>query len=191
MHYARIALASALVLALAACDRRDEHDDKAATAAANDSATPSDAAPAAAPAPMSVTPTDARVASITKKTTDCNLESANGSGFEPDVPTASRAKPIVVSGWLVDATAGKVPEKTRIRLEAVDGTQAWEQPITEWGDRGDVVSARGNNAAFQKSGFNVTLDVGALEAGPYEIYLNYDTPDGEVSCAVGRRLALN
>jgi len=191
MRYLKIAVTSAMLVALAACGQEDQHD---AAATANVAAQPDPAAasaPATQPtAPMSVVESAARVADIKNKTSDCNLESANGLGFDPDVPSVSRSAPVVLSGWLIDSKIGSVPSTARIRIEAIDGSKAWEQSIAEWGDRGDVVSARGNNEAFQKSGFSVSLSIGALPANTYNVYLNYDSPDGDVSCAVGRQLVL-
>lgn len=183
MSMTRIALAAALTVALAACGKTDEHDQQAAAAAQAPAA-------AATSAPMSMTETPVRTASLASKTTDCNLESVNGVGFEGAVPSVPRNAPVVVMGWLVDVAGGVVPSKARVRIESADGASAWEQPISEWGDRGDVVAAKGNNAAFQKSGFASTLQIGALPPGQYAIYLAYDASAGEAACAVGRRQTL-
>ena len=180
MSMTRIALAAALTLALAACDKTDEHDQQAAAAAQ---------APAAS-APMSVVETPVRIAGLASKTTDCNLESANGVDLEGVAPSVPRNAPVVLTGWLVDVAAGVVPAKARLRIESADGANAWEQPISEWGDRGDVAAAKGNVAAFQKSGFSTTLQVGALPPGTYAIYIAYDASAGEAACAVGRHLTL-
>jgi hypothetical protein len=191
MNMTRLALVAAVALALTACGKTEDHDQAVATGPA-----PAESVAQAAPstpesAPMSVVETPVRIASLASKTTDCNLENVNGAALEGDAPSVPRNAPVTVAGWLVDVAAGAVPSKARLRLENADGTSAWEQPISEWGDRPDIVAAKGNNAAFQKSGFTTTMQVGALPPGTYAIYLAYDASAGESACAVGRHITLD
>lgn len=167
-------------LLLGACDQ-DRHDQPTVATAA-----PTPVAPQAAR--MSMHPITARISAITEKKTDCNIENANGAGFDPGIPSVSTSEIVAVSGWLIDKAAGGVPIDAVVRIESQDGSSAWEQAITTWGDRGDIVSAHDNNPAFLKSGFSVPLELGELKPGPYNIYLAYGPVDKQATCAVGRRI---
>lgn len=147
---------------------------------------------AEAPAPklMSMKPTSARIAGLTGTSADCNIESMNGQTFDPAVPTASAAETAEVTGWLIDSKQKIVPTNVLVRVESEAGDKAWEQPVTSWGDRGDIVNARGGVAAYQKSGFNVRLDLGELSPGAYNIYVVYGDEEQQTACGVGRRFSV-
>ena len=180
MKISKILLAASIALASSGCTDHQKHAD------AQEGATP--AQPAAKR--MSMTVTDARILKLAQKTTDCNIESVNGVGFEPAVPSVTSEKTAKVSGWLIDANQKVVPTDVRVRVETEAGDKAWEQPVTTWGDRGDIVTTHGDVAAYQKSGFEIPLDLGELSTGSYNIYLVYGAPGREVACAVGRRFGV-
>lgn len=137
---------------------------------------------------MSMMVTEGRIAALTSKSTDCNIESVNGTLFEPSTPSIASAEPAHVSGWLIDTGTKTVPKDVMIRFESESGDKAWEQPINNWGDRGDVVSTHQNVAAYQKSGFQTELNLGEVSPGLYNIYLIYTIEGKETACGVGRRL---
>lgn len=139
---------------------------------------------------MSMKPTDARIAALKAKTTDCNIESVNQLTFEPSVPTISSADSAKVGGWLIDAKEKVVPKDVLVRVESEAGDKAWEQPVTSWGDRGDIVTTHGGVAAYQKAGFDVQLDLGELAPGAYNVYLVYGSAGAQTACGVGRRFNL-
>ncbi|GAA4788267.1 hypothetical protein [Lysobacter hankyongensis] len=163
--------------------------EQSAPAAAPPVASTDAAAPAAMPeATTSMSATDVRVADDAASVTTCNLETVNGTMFEGDTPSVSRAEPVSIVGWLIDEPARIVPTEVKLRLQSADGAQAWEQAVTQWGDRSDIATAKGNE--FLASGFNADLSVAAIPAGEYAIYLAFATPEGERVCGFGRRLVL-
>ena len=173
--------ACVLVVGLAGCTDHEKHDAPQLQA---------DTSEAPAPKLMSMKPTTARIAGLTGKSTDCNIESMNGQTFDPAVPATSADKATEVTGWLIDAKQKVVPTDVLVRVESEAGDKAWEQAVTSWGDRGDIVTAQGGVAAYQKSGFNVRLDLGDLTPGAYNIYVLYGAEGQQTACGVGRRFTV-
>lgn len=136
---------------------------------------------------MSMKSTNARIVALKAKTTDCNIERINHIDFEPSTPTIKAGQAAVVDGWLIDVAHKTVPGDVLLRVESEAGDKAWEQPVTAWGDRGDIVSSRGGVTEYQKSGFTTQLVLGALVPGAYNIYLVYGPAGEQVACGVGRR----
>jgi hypothetical protein len=173
-------------LALSACGERPAQTpapQATPTAVAEPPATPT------APEPTtSMSITDVRVTDDTAGVTSCNLETANGNPFEGATPSVPHAEPVSIVGWLIDEPARSVPTEVKLRLQSGDGASAWEQAVVRWGDRPDIAAAKGQE--FLVSGFNADLDVAALPAGEYAVYLAFATPEGERVCGFGRRLAL-
>ena len=184
MKTSKILLVASIALAATACTDHQKHVDAQEGAAAP--AQPNE--PVAKR--MSMTSTDARISALPQKSTDCNIETVNGVGFEPGVPSISNADTAKVSGWLIDTNQKVVPSDVKVRVETEAGDKAWEQLVTAWGDRGDIVTTHDGVTAYQKSGFEVPLDLGELSAGPYNIYLVYGAPGSETACGVGRRFSV-
>lgn len=173
-------------LSLSACG---EQSPPAAAPPVASAGAPAPAAADATPeATTSMSVTDVRVADGAPGVTTCNLETVNGSPFEGGTPSASRAGPVSIVGWLIDEPARMVPTEVKLRLQSADGAQAWEQSVERWGDRPDIATAKGQE--FLASGFNADLDVAALPVSEYAVYLAFATPEGERVCGFGRRLAL-
>lgn len=166
-----------------------DHQNHVAESHAAEEATTQPAKTASKPQ-MSMVATDARIAKLAGKATDCNIESVNQKLFEPSTPTIAVADGAKVTGWLVDTTQKVVPSHVLIRVENEAGDKAWEQAVANWGDRGDIVSANGGVQAYQKSGFDVQLELGDLPAGNYNVYLAYDSNGAQVGCGVGRRFTV-
>lgn len=176
----------AFLTLLAGCSDHAKHETGAVphrASAAKAEATPSPK--------MSMKATDGRIASLAKKSSDCNIESVNDSLFEPQTPTVAANATANVSGWLIDTATKSVPTNVMVRLESEAGDKAWEQQVSAWGDRGDIVSTHQNVQAYQKSGFQVGLDIGELSPGSYNIYLVYGAAGDQTACGVGRRLVVN
>ena len=168
------------LLVLAGCP--DQHD--------NAQVAQSQQMPQQAKAPISMRATDARIAGLAARSVDCNIESANDEGFEPNTPTLSMNEPIRISGWLIDVASKTVPANAVLRVETESGDKAWEQKVSEWGNRGDVVATHGNVKAYLDSGFQVTIELGWLAPGAYNVYMAYRVAGQESACGVGRRFNL-
>lgn len=172
---------------LVGCSDHQDHLDQQKQA---DSSQPATHAADPVKPQMSMKPTDARMAMLKDKATDCNIEAVNQNLFEPTIPTVSVADSAKVSGWLIDTKQKVVPKDVLVRVESYAGDKAWEQPVTSWGDRGDIVTTHDGVIAYQKSGFNVQLDLGGLAPGSYNIYMIYGPAGSQTACAVGRRFNL-
>lgn len=183
MKTSKIFLVASIALASSACTDHQKHASAQESPSSAQQTEP-------APKRMSMTETDIRIVALAQKTTGCNIETVNGVGFEPTVPSISNAETAKVSGWLIDGNQKVVPNDVKVRVETEAGDKAWEQPVTAWYDRGDIVTTHGSVVAYQKSGFEVPLDLGGLSAGNYNVYLAYDSKGAEVACAVGRRFSL-
>ena len=138
-------------------------------------------------ADLSMSPIEHRIGDSNERSIDCNIESINGRGLDSDTPVVVSSGEATVTGWLIDSSTKSVPNDVRIRVETESGDHAWEQQVNSWGDRGDVVSTHDGEMGFQKSGFNVALNIPGFEPGPYNIYLAFGSKGVEKACGIGRR----
>lgn len=148
--------------------------------------------PVAEPVParaLSMRVTDARLKTGMSQNKSCNIEYANDTLFWPDQPTASRAKTVVISGWIIDESTKTVPTNLKLRLQTANAVSAWEQDVVTRTDRADVAK-RYNEEAYLKAGFRVNLDIPDFAPGDYVVYLAFDTPAGEAICGIGRRFTV-
>ncbi|MGX9718965.1 hypothetical protein [Stenotrophomonas acidaminiphila] len=183
MKMKKTMLCSMLILLAAGCQQQPGSPADAPEGASQSQA-------AMAPAAMSMRATDVRISTGVQQNGKCNIERLNESGFGAGVPTASRAHPIMLTGWIADVASKSVPGKLKVRLQTANGVSAWEQDVTERLDRADVVVALGGDDAYLKSGFRARLDVGQLAPGDYVVYLAFDGAGGEAICGLGRRFTL-
>jgi hypothetical protein len=135
--------------------------------------------------------TEVRIDKAMSHGRSCNIETANGIDFEKQTPALRLAAPVNLAGWLIDEEDGNVPSKVTIRMESSEKRSAWEQPVTIWGARPDVVMANDGNKNYLMSGFTVKLDLPEIQPGSYSIYLAYQRDGGEVVCGVGRMIKLS
>jgi hypothetical protein len=135
--------------------------------------------------------TEVRIDKAMSHGRSCNIETANGIDFEKQTPALRLAAPVNLAGWLIDEEDGNVPSKVTIRMESSERRSAWEQPVTIWGARPDVVMANDGNKNYLMSGFTVKLDLPEIQPGSYSIYLAYQRDGGEVVCGVGRMIKLS
>lgn len=176
----KVTLCSALLLTATACQQQPSSSESAQTRAA---------VSATAEVAMSMRTTDVRIATGAQQNKSCNIERVNNIGFGAEPPHASRSRPVIIDGWIVDEASQAVPANLKLRLQTANGVSAWEQDVSERNERADVAGALGSDAYLQ-SGFRVNLDVAEMLPGDYVVYLAFDGAGSEAICGLGRRFTL-
>jgi len=185
-------LALALASTLAACTKPDDAQTPAAqpAPAAETPAAEAPAEPAAPAAPAASTLRalgEAERAETLVAATDCNLESADGAAFAGADVSLATPSAVKVSGWLKAARAGSPVEQLALRFEAADKTQLWDIPLQATIVRDDLPVPDTDASA---SGFEATVDAGALPPGRYHLYLAYRADGVLMGCDNGRYVAV-
>jgi hypothetical protein len=95
-----------------------------------------------------------------------------------------------LSGWVIDAAAGTVPQVVFVRVEAEDKGRVWYAPVSLTVERPDVASTRGGANAVRRSGFDAKVDARTLPAGVYRLQIVYRAT-GSIVCDNGRRVVVD
>jgi hypothetical protein len=172
-----------LACTLAACgqDSTPAQPEKAAAPVASTAAAP--ATPAGvAPAP------DAAVEHATTGRAHCNVESIAGQSLENVVPSVARDAAVPVVGWYADVEGKSAGNGLRLVIQRQGEDKQWSLAIPARTARPDVAQAQ-NEPSLQQTGFSFDVDLRALPAGYYGVYLT-DAPVAGGACAIGRTVQL-
>jgi hypothetical protein len=117
----------------------------------------------------------------------CNIERLNGAPPPAGALALKAGDPLSVTGWVVDDTIHRSPERVFVVVQSVATGERWSIPISGRTARDDVAKARNSDA---NSGFQAQMETSSLPAGEYLVFL-VSWQDGPAQlCDVGRRVAI-
>ncbi len=119
----------------------------------------------------------------------CSFDKINGEKVSAQSPVqVQNASDFTVSGWVVERETMTRPQAV-LRLQAVNGGRAWEigvGPGTSRGDVGRHLKVEG----LRDAGFEVSMDLSALDPGEYVLSLNHHSGNRRVTCDKGTRIVV-
>ena len=184
MHSERNKLRAVAVLGaalmLAACAQRDTD-----TASATAAGTGESAAPAASqvPAPQAIE-TFANGTSLVS----CNLETANGQGWDGIDIEVQAGQELALAGWLVDETAGGLTTDWWLVFQTEAGV-TYAAPFETRIARSDLMSLY-PGIDVGSAGFEVTTRVPDVAAGRLSVFMAEKNGESRRVCGIGRGLVV-
>lgn len=120
----------------------------------------------------------------------CNIERVNETTFSGELAVSTQNK-MVISGWVVDSEANRLPENIFLRAERDDRTIRYYAPVFLSISRADIVQLYGGNTALLRAGYSATIRPQSLPAGKYCLQTVFVSQGKYFICDNGRILTVN
>lgn len=173
------------LLLLAGCQREAPAPSDVTTAApAVESNAPVSRPQTPAPQPAGAIAADAVPSAL------CNLEGVGDASFSGETLVVNSSAPALLRGWVGLESTKTAPASTIVRIEAVsDFAKAWEVALPVGESREDVAAAN-SSPGLSNAGFSGAVDLSALPADTYRVYVRFEGDDTHYFCDNGRQVQL-
>jgi hypothetical protein len=119
----------------------------------------------------------------------CYLDRVGDRPTGPSIVNLRRTDLLRLAGWVVNEQERRVPARPYVVLQAIGNGAAWYAALTVGRPRADVARVK-HEEAYNASGFSASIDVTALPAGEYRLYLLFRDAGAAQSCGIRQRIVL-
>ncbi len=119
----------------------------------------------------------------------CYLDQVGDQPAGTSPVTLSRGDALRLNGWVVNEPEHRVPGRPYVVLQSLSNRATWYAAFTAGLPREDVARAL-HHAAYDASGFSVSIDTKPLRPGEYRLLLLFRDSGPPLTCDNGRRIVL-